>query len=296
VAWPYLRAGTPQAQWAKLMALVDFFLARGVSARDTFTGYPFLLLFTMTPPIELVGLALAAVLPFRSGRREAAVAALGWIWLAVPLVRIAWPRSNFYDANRHFLEYIGALALLAGSGLDLALGRVATWLARRHGFAVARRAARGLLVAVLVLVSWPVLQYHPYEPTYYNVFAGGLGGAQAGPLTRGYVEKMEFWAIDSEGDYWGFSYRNAIRDLNRLARPGETFYPCGVIAPLTRYQHVRADLSLAARERADYFIVVPRRPFCSSADLAYVGQHGKVLVEERRDGGLIYAVHRRRAG
>ncbi|MGH7335149.1 MAG: ArnT family glycosyltransferase, partial [Candidatus Rokuibacteriota bacterium] len=295
LAWPYLRAGTLVEQWSKLTETVAFFLRRGVSARDTYTSYPLLLLYAMTPPIELAGLLLAAILPFRGGTREAAVAALGWVWLAVPMVRMAWPHSNYYDANRHFLEYIPAVALLAASGLDLALGRVASGVRARHGGAVARRVDAGLIAMLVALAAWPVVQYHPYESTYYNVLVGGLGGAQSKPLTRGYIDKMEYWAVDSEGDYWGFSYRNAIRDMNRVAERGTSFHPCGdLLGPLTVFQKVRPDLRQTDRNQADYFIILPRRPFCSDEDQRYIRAEAEVVREERRDGGLIYGVYRRR--
>jgi hypothetical protein len=296
LAWPYLHSGTAKEQWDKLAEVVSFFLSRAGSQRDGFTDYPFLLASTMTPPILLMGLCAAAVLPFRAGRREAAAAALGWIWLAVPLGRIAWPRSNFYDGNRHFLEYIPALVFLSGSGLDLACAFLGRRLRVRFGERAAAFGERAMLVVVVAFALWPTVQYHPFESTYYNVFAGGLGGAQKGPLTKGYFEKMEWWGVDSEGDYWGFSYRGAMGEVNRVAEQGASFHPCGnLIGPLTRYQTARLDLRQAPRDEADYFIVIPRRPFCSEDDMRYIRERSEIITEERRDGGLVYGVYRRRA-
>jgi len=294
-AWPYLRAGTIAEQWDKLSETVAFFLRRATSHRDTFTPYPFVLFIAMTPPIDLVGVALAAVLPFRSGAREAVSAALGWVWLAIPLIRIAWPHSNFYDANRHFLEYVPALAFLAGTGLDLAAARLAALLTPTHGVRVARRMAWGVLLAAFLLAAWPVFRYHPYESMYYNALVGGLGGAQRTPLTAPYLDKTELFTLDSEGDYWGFSYRNAIRNLNRIAPAGATFYPCGaLIDPLTRFQKVREDLRRVPREEAGYFIVIPRRTFCTPSDLDYLRDHASVILQEGRDGGVVFVIFRRR--
>jgi hypothetical protein len=296
-AWPYLRAGSLPEQWAKLSETVAFFLARASSRREGFTAYPFVLVFAMTPPLDLAALGAAALLAFRSGTRESACAALGFIWLAVPLVRIAWPHANFYDANRHFLEYVPALALLAGTGLDLGLRRLVGLLSRARDARAATRAGAGLLLAALLLAAWPVLHYHPYESMYYNYFVGGLGGAQRGPLTAPYLAGTELFALDSEGDYWGVSYRNAIRALNRIAPPGAAFYPCGaLIDPLTHFQPVRPDLRRARREQADYFIVIPRRTFCTPDDLDYLRAHAESVYQELRDDGIVHVILRRRPG
>jgi hypothetical protein len=296
LAWPYLRAGTMSEQWSKFSEMVGFIVGRGESKRATFSSYPFLLLLIMTPPIELLGLALAALAPFRSSKREAAIVALGWIWLAVPLVRISLPHSNYYDANRHFLEYIPALALLAGLGLDWGAGRLAGWAGDRWAAMKEWRIREASLVCALGLALWPVIQYHPFETTYYNLLVGGLGGAQRLEIsTRHYCQDMEFWCPDSEGDYWGFSYRRAVRDLGELADPGASFYPCGnLIGPLTRWQELRPDIRLTGRDQADWILVVPRRPFCSENDMRFVREQTESVKEERRDGGLVYGLYRRK--
>ena len=297
-AWPYLHSGTAKEQWDKFAEVVSFFMTRARTDRDTFSPYPFLLLATMTPPIELLGLALAAVLPFRStDRREAAAASLGLIWIVIPLVRIALPHSNYYDGNRHFLEYVPALAMLAAQGLDLGIGWLEGQIARRRDPRSTGLAGRGLLVAVMLLAAWPTLQYHPFESTYYNLFVGGLGGAQARQLTRPYVQRMEFWAVDSETDYWGYSYRDALRVVGEVAEKNASFAPCGnLIGPLTPFQHARPDLRQSSKEGADFFVVIPRGPFCSEDERRYVRENAEIVKEERRDGGLIYGVYRRKRG
>ncbi|MBI5549359.1 MAG: glycosyltransferase family 39 protein [Deltaproteobacteria bacterium] len=292
--WPYLHVGTIGEQATKIGDVFGYILERGRSGREGFSAYSFFHIATMTPPIELMGLALAAVLPFQSGRRDSAIAALGWVWLLVPVVRIALPHSNYYDANRHFLEYIPALALLAGMGLDGGLQRLGR-LVERSRLPGRTAVVPAGLALVVGLAAWPVVQYHPYETTYYNAFVGGLGGAQRRQLSWHFCEGMEFWCPDSEGDYWGFSFKNAVREVNRVAEPGAKLHPCGnLIGPLTRWQPVRKDMRIVGRNEADWFIVIPRRPFCSEGDRRYIAQNAEVVHEERRDGGLIFGIYRRR--
>ena len=83
--------------------------------------------------------------------------------------------------------------------------------------------------------------------------------------------------------------------MNRVAEYGTGFHQCGdLLEPLTKFQKIRPDLQQTDRDRADDFILLPRRPFCSDGDQRYIRAHTEVVREERRDGGLIYGVYRRR--
>jgi hypothetical protein len=294
-AWPYLHTGTLVEQWNKFSDTVSFFADRGQSVRASFSAYPFVIAGAMTPPIYLVGLLAAAVLPFLAGRREVAVASLGWIWLAIPLLRIALPHSNYYDANRHFLEYIGALAVLSATGIDLLVGRVASWVRARWTTVWTKYAvAIGLLFAT-GCAAYPVVHYHPYESAYYNFLVGGLGGAQKKKLSERYCKDMEGCCPDTEGDYWGFSYRLALKEIGRRAEPKATFTACGdLVEPLTKYQTPRAGLTSAGLEQADWFVVIPRSPFCNAEKAGKIYERADLVTEVRRDGGLIWALYRHR--
>lgn len=293
--WPYVHTGSLAEQARKVGDVFGYIIERGRTGRDTFTWYSLYHVAVMTPPVELVGLLLAAALPFwNTGGRERSFAALAWMWFLLPVVRIALPHSNFYDANRHFLEYIPALAVLAAMGLDAGLAALARRLEPRRT-AVARFVPAAGLAAVLGLALWPVVQYHPFETTYYNALIGGLGGAQQKQMSHVFCQGMEFWCPDSEGDYWGFSFKNAARDVNAVAPPGARLHACGnLVGPLARWQPIRKDLRMSGRNEADFFIVIPRRPFCSEDDRRYIAQHASVVKEERRDGGLVYGVYRRK--
>jgi hypothetical protein len=85
-----------------------------------------------------------------------------------------------------------------------------------------------------------------------------------------------------------------VRDVNALALPGASLWPCGnLIGPLTRWENVRRDLRMVGRNDAEWLIVIPRNPFCSDGDQAWVREHAKPVYEARRGGGLVYGVYRR---
>ena len=291
--WPYLRAGSLVEQGQKLGEMLETMARFAATGRQTFSPYPFAVLGGMTPPVLLLGLLLSIPAFARKDPRDRVVLALGWIGLLLPLARISLPRSNFYDGNRLFFEYVPALAILSAMGLGWGWqllraripdrGRWRTW--------AQRAAVAGLALSLL----WPVLQYHPYESTYFNVFAGGLGGAQSSSFLTRYCKGMEFYCPDSESDYWAFSYRNAVQEMNRQAGQGSSFYPCGnLMGPLTRWQGARPDLRHVGRDAAEFFVVIPRKPFCSEGDQHYAREKGELVREERRDGGLVWALYKRR--
>ncbi len=292
--WPYLRAGTLVEQGRKLGEMLETMARFAATGRQSFAPFPFVALLTMTQPVLLLGLALSIPAFAKRDPRDRAVLALGWIALLLPLVRIALPRSNFYDGNRLFFEYVPALAILSAMGLAWGWERLREGVLGQQGRWSAGARYVGL-AAFGGLLLWPNLQYHPYESTYFNVFAGGLGGAQRAEVLTRYCKDMDFYCPDSETDYWAFSYRNAVREMNRQAPPGAGFYSCGnLMGPLTRWQGARPDLRQAGRDEAQYFVVIPRRPFCSEADQRYAREKGDLVREERRDGGLVWALYRRR--
>ena len=142
----------------------------------------------------------------------------------LPLVRAAAPGSNFYDANRHFLEYVPPLCVLAGIGA----AEIAAWLpavlARltRRFPALARlrdRMPAGLAVVAGLVLLWPIAAYGPYETTYFNALIGGLGGAQRQALF--YLpayNSLTNGANGTEGDYWWSATRPASRPRTRSIR------------------------------------------------------------------------------
>lgn len=115
-------------------------------------------------------------------------------WLLAPLAAWTLTTPNIYDGIRHFIFVLPALALCAAIGA-LALLEV-----------IRPRPTRWLTGTVLaLLLAAPVtnlIQLHPYEMTYYNRWAGGVGGA----------------AERYETEYWVTSYREAAEWISAQDR------------------------------------------------------------------------------
>jgi hypothetical protein len=93
------------------------------------------------------------------------------------------------------------------------------------------RAASPLAVVVFLAPAlWSVARIHPYQTVYFSSVVGGLPGA---------VSLGVPWSFD----YWGTSYRAAVRWLNDHAAAGAT-----VIVPIAphivRYENPRRDLRI----------------------------------------------------
>jgi hypothetical protein len=151
----------------------------------------------VTPPATLLLAALGVVFAARAaiaGRDDtrSVPLLLVCLWCLVPVAYVVLARPNVYDGIRHFLFVLPAMALLSGVGADHVLRR---W---RGAW---RPPAAAALVVLLLLPLWEIALLHPYQSSYFNALAGGVGGAW-----RRY-----------DTDYWGSSYREAIRWVLRDA-------------------------------------------------------------------------------
>lgn len=305
VLWPWLYQGSLPDWWAHSSEYVRFMLSLGRGARHTWTDFPLRPLLFMTPPVVLGCAAIYIAAGWRGGRDRAATWSLFVAWLAVPLVRIAAPGSNFHDANRHFIEYVPALCAIAGCGFDLALTKGLAWLEARADLRVAmlngvRRAVYGVSVAALL---WPVARYAPYEAAYFNVFAGALGGAQHGEGLFA-MKVADLRLARTEGDYWFSSLRQGLREIRSAMKGGETIGLCGPSKVLGRmnWELPEAPPFIDSwygddPDGGDFVYVMPRGVFCEASMVDRIQRGRPVLRRVERGGGLIYMVlGPRRAG
>ena len=126
----------------------------------------------------------------------------------------------------------------------------------------------GAGAGALARLVGPRLRTHPFQIAYWNVFAGGPGGA---------IERR----LPQSGDYWGMSYRLGMGWLSENAER-DAFVAVPVVehaVRLTAQEHLRDDLFLLpvstpfspriaperlqktlhlARERPVYVMFVPR--------------------------------------
>lgn len=87
-------------------------------------------------------------------------------WLAVPIGRVVIPTSSIYGGVRQIMEYIPALAIIAGIGAGKIFEKITNKLVKLTFFTL-----------ILIITLIPIIKLHPNENVYLNVFAGGVKGA-----------------------------------------------------------------------------------------------------------------------
>lgn len=193
LAWPD-PAGVLRTVFDRLL-VPPYWTAKGLA--DVF--YDGQLVAGGPPEFHAVMLAVTTPLPFLVllvpglvvlFRRRRALAWLLVAWIAVVFGRhVVLGRGN-YDGIRHVLDAFPALAVLAGAGLEAALGATAARVPRR-GARLVWAAGTAAAVAAGVVA---IVRLHPYTVAYYNPLVGGLGGA----------------AARFETEYSGVAYREAL--------------------------------------------------------------------------------------
>jgi hypothetical protein len=199
-------------------------------------------------------LLLAVPVVFSGKNRAVLLLFLGWF--AIPLLVILVRGSPIYDNGRQLLFLLPPLFLAAGLAFERLFERFRRPMVQWAVLLGA--AAPGILLGI---------RMHPYEYVYYNVLAGGTGGA-----FRSY-----------EMDYWGTSFDEITRHLNTTAPTGARV----VVHGPTQI--------VAAGARADLDIRSPREGVDTGYDFAVLLTRANWDQRTCRAGRTLYAVERRGA-
>lgn len=158
------------------------------------------ILFT-TPPLVLVALVLAVYFSRRKLKEKSCVLLLWWLWFLVPIARVVFPGTTIYGGVRQIMEFIPALALLAGFGIV----EFTKILGKKAGL------KNGLLPLVFVatgaVLIATLIKFHPNENVYFNFLSGGVKGAMDA-------------GIPSAGSSFGNAYKQATDWVNENAESG----------------------------------------------------------------------------
>jgi hypothetical protein len=298
VSWPWLYHGAV-ANWPlNVLEYVVHMANHGVTGSRSATLYPLKCVLFMSPPG-----VLAAALAFFVLRRGHGEAFLVWllltIWTVLPVLRVSVPGAGFYDANRHFLEYIPGLCAMAGAGSAFGLDVLAEW--RPAWRQITQPAA---LLVLATCLTWPIAQYHPFETSYVNALFGGLGVAQQRGLLH--ADPPLHRANGCEGDYWYDSLRDGLSAMRQRIRPGETLSACGpwpgqVLAnwpypePIPYVGDERGHIEQATLS-ADLLYASPHEGGCTWQRIREFERTRPVLWRVTREGGLIYEIFGRSTG
>ena len=293
LSWPWLYHG-PARDWpVNIVEYLVYMIGHGTSGLHAGTSYPLRSAVFMAPPVVLAAALVYAVRGARGSPRDRAVWALLMLWTILPVARVSVPGAALYDGNRHFIEYVPGLCAMAGAGVSSVLDAlVGSWPGRA-----------GALYAMVTTViaaslAWPIAEYHPFETTYYNVFVGGLGGAQRIGLLH--AEPPLERANGAEGDYWYNSLREALGVMRTMLRPGQTFSACGpwpgqVLAnwdrpePIAYVGDERGHIEKATLS-ADLLYASPHERACDWRRMREFERTRPVLWRVMRGGGLVYEI------
>lgn len=232
-------------------------------------------LAVVTTPVVVLGLLLLGLGPMAvravKQRRLEPVHLLLLLWLVVPVLRAALPMTRDYDGIRHWLEYVPAVAVLAGIGgaavVRRALGRLGLQPESGRG----RALALGLVgLCFGPVVAWNV-RNHPNQVAYFNTLIGGLGGAQR-------------MGLPHATDYWGVSYRQGMRWLNEHARRGSLLMVAIAdhLVEMPRGLWLRKDIAI---QNISGLFPAKYPPLLADLEPLYVSWPGEVYV--------MYFTHRR---
>lgn len=294
ITWPWLYQGSVPDWWRHISGYVSWMVNYGVGRRDTWTDHALLCVLYMTPPLVLLCAAVYLATGFRGDRRSRALYVLLVLWLGVPILRTSLPRSNFYDANRHFIEYVPALCACAGIGAAY-FGRALLALLRSGRLGKTASSHASLAVGALATLSlgaiaWPAFEYRPYETTYFNSFIGGLGAAQTRGLFAA-TPPSDLRVAGTEGDYWFSSARPALQSAAKLLKEGEGVATCGPNDNLSHMNwHGSPKPPIVPLERAALVLVIPREFYCGFEMIRRLEAERPVLQRVTRGGGLIYEI------
>jgi len=126
--------------------------------------YPFVLLWSTTPPLVLLAALIGLFSPVCRKRVRPLI-----VLTACFLLPCCAPQTPKYDGIRLFLPAAASLTVMGGVGLD----KMARWLNSALQLPVPLTVFGSFLLSVL-----PLLSIHPYYLSYYSPVVGGLPGAE----------------------------------------------------------------------------------------------------------------------
>ena len=236
-SWPYL--------WPdpilRIGKIVSFYKTIGLTSSidERFMGplgintYPLQWILYTTPLIILlftiVGI-IAALYRWRTKGDQAAL--LLFLWLLVPIARVAWPGATVYGGIRQIMEYIPAMAMLAGLGAVMIAGFTQKWFKKRIFI-------RGLLLLAFLPLVAKLIAIHPNANVYFNELIGGLQGAKE--------RNFPAW-----GNSFGAPYRQAVSWINHNVPQGSKVVLVNELLPNIPHLFFRRDLTFHNSNRSGY--------------------------------------------
>jgi hypothetical protein len=173
-----------------------------------------------TPPLILI-LAFFGIFNLKNK-----TSLLFLLWFIVPILRVSLPGTNIYGGVRQIMEYIPAMAILAGAG--------ATFLFRK-----VKKMKFLFVILTFIILLLPLIKLHPNEEFYFNFLIGGLSGAKA--------KNYPSWA-----ENYGSAYRQAVSWIDKNAPTGsEVVLPYELMPNIPSF-FMRGDITFSNTLRSGY--------------------------------------------
>lgn len=188
-----------------LIGVIKYYLTQGTTPAEVLKPYIFgkfnlfaaFWVIITTPLVILIFGVLGSVVALdRLVRDKKSALLLVLLWLLVPIARVSLAGTALSGGVRQIMEFIPALAILAGVG--------ATWLYPKIKNKYLKCSFYFLIFYFLFSPLW---RYHPNENVYFNEIIGGLRGAKA--------KNIPFW-----GYSYGNVYLQGVNWLNENAPAG----------------------------------------------------------------------------
>ncbi len=165
-----------------------------------FNTYPGQWIFFTTPILVLILTFLGIIYTVKFGLKEKnKTSILIIIWFLATVGRVTLPKVGITNGVREIMEYIPAMAILAGIGGYYLIALVPSFKS-----IPSRLIFKLFIIALFLPLIGKLVSIHPNENVYFNPLIGGLSGARE--------KGIYFW-----GNSFGNTYRQAANWLNQNA-------------------------------------------------------------------------------
>ena len=151
-----------------------------------------------TPPIVLFLSLAGFFFAIKKFKENNYAPSLWLLWFTVPIARVVLPDTTIYGGSRQIMEFLPAMALLAGFG--------AYSMVESSKGLISKKFVQIILLILFIPQLFVLTELHPNENVYFNTLIGGLKGAKAA--------NVPYW-----GNSLGNAYLQAVNWINANAEP-----------------------------------------------------------------------------
>lgn len=242
LSWPYLY-GHPE----RILSYFKTMLNQGDRIVDyVWSGEPLAHVIATTPEIMLLFVTAGLFYFLLKNQERILWRRLLLVWFIFPIFRISIPGQVNFDGIRHYYEFLPAAAIIAGYGVQKSIDWMKT--KRINLYKVVTVCISIFLVSTAV-INFKI--YFPYSYIYYNRIVGGLSGAG------------RFFSKNDTTDYWGVSYREGLRWIEKNAEENSYLYVpvAGWLVEIPSRIWLRPDIKFISEAESDSVFLQTNRVY-----------------------------------